>query len=116
GTIISMVLTTCFAYALSRKKLTFRKMYMVLVLITMYFNGGLIPNFLLIKELGLYNTLWALTLPFSISVFNLIIMRTFFQSIPEEINESAYLDGANDLKIFSHIVLPLSKASLFTIG
>ncbi|GAA3402409.1 carbohydrate ABC transporter permease [Paenibacillus hodogayensis] len=116
GTAISMILTTSLAYALSRKRLALRKVYMILVLITMYFNGGLIPNFLLIKQLGLYNTLWALTLPTAISVYNLIIMRSYFQAIPEEIDESAYLDGANDITIFVRIALPLSQAALFTIG
>ncbi|MBO9610678.1 MAG: carbohydrate ABC transporter permease [Paenibacillaceae bacterium] len=116
GTAISMLLTTSLAYALSRKRLSLRRFYMVFVLITMYFNGGIITNFLLIKNLGLYNTLWAIVLPTAVSTYYLIIMRSYFQAIPEELNESAYLDGANDLVIFLRITLPLSMAALVTIG
>lgn len=116
GTAISMLLTTSLAYALSRKRLTLRSVYMAFVLITMYFNGGMIANFLLVKNLGLYNTIWALVLPAAVSTYNLIIMRSYFQAIPEELDESAYLDGANDLTIFWRITLPLSKAALVTIG
>ncbi|MGG1516401.1 carbohydrate ABC transporter permease [Paenibacillus oryzisoli] len=116
GTAISMLLTTSLAYAISRKKLTLRRFYMVFVLITMYFNGGMITNFILVKNLGLYNTLWAIVLPTAVSTYYLIIMRSYFQSVPEELNESAYLDGANDLVIFIRITLPLSMAALVTIG
>lgn len=116
GTVISMLLTTSLAYAISRKKLTLRRFYMVFVLITMYFNGGMIANFLLVKNLGLYNTVWAIVLPAAISTYYLIIMRSYFQAVPEELNESAYLDGANDLVIFIRITLPLSMAALVTIG
>ncbi|MCS7461429.1 carbohydrate ABC transporter permease [Paenibacillus doosanensis] len=116
GTAISMLLTTSLAYAISRKKLTLRRFYMVFVLITMYFNGGMITNFLLVKNLGLYNTIWAIVLPTAVSTYYLIIMRSYFQAVPEELNESAYLDGANDLVIFIRITLPLSMAALVTIG
>ncbi|MFK7693622.1 carbohydrate ABC transporter permease [Paenibacillus sp. HJGM_3] len=116
GTAISMVLTTSLAYAISRKRLTLRGFYMVFVLITMYFNGGMIANFLLVKNLGLYNSIWAIVLPTAVSTYYLIIMRSYFQAIPEELNESAYLDGANDLVIFLRITLPLSMAALVTIG
>ncbi|SDD14482.1 putative aldouronate transport system permease protein [Paenibacillus sp. UNCCL117] len=116
GTAISMLLTTSLAYAISRKKLALRRYYMWFVLITMYFNGGMITNFLLVKNLGLYNTLWAIVLPTAVSTYYLIIMRSYFQAVPEELNESAYLDGANDLIIFIRITLPLSMAALVTIG
>ncbi|RTE10793.1 carbohydrate ABC transporter permease [Paenibacillus whitsoniae] len=116
GTAISMLLTTSLAYAISRKKLTLRRFYMMFVLITMYFNGGMITNFILVKNLGLYNTLWAIVLPTAVSTYYLIIMRSYFQAVPEELNESAYLDGANDLVIFIRITLPLSMAALVTIG
>ncbi|MGG1555206.1 carbohydrate ABC transporter permease [Paenibacillus ferrarius] len=116
GTAISMLLTTSLAYAISRKKLTLRRFYMVFVLITMYFNGGMITNFILVKNLGLYNTLWAIVLPTAVSTYYLIIMRSYFQAVPEELNESAHLDGANDLVIFIRITLPLSMAALVTIG
>lgn len=116
GTIISMLLTTSLAYALSRNKLTLRRFYMVFVLITMFFNGGMISNFLLVKNLEMYDTIWAIVLPTAVSTYYLIIMRSYFQAVPEELNESAYLDGANDLVIFFRITLPLSMAALVTIG
>lgn len=116
GTAINMVLTITTAYPLSKKDLPFKKFYTTLIVITMFFGGGLIPRFLLVTKLGLYNTMWALILPGAISSWNLIVMRTFFQSIPVEIEESAYLDGANDMQILFRIVLPLSQASLATIG
>lgn len=116
GTLINMVLTIMMAYPLSKKELPFKKFYMTLVVITMFFGGGLIPTFLLVNNLGLYNTMWALILPGAISSWNMIIMRTFFQSIPTELEESAYLDGANDMQILYKIILPLSKASIATIG
>lgn len=116
GTAINMMLTTMMAYPLSRTYLTFRKFYNVLVLITMFFSGGLIPTFLTVKNLGLYNTVWAIVLPGAISTWNLIIMRTFFMGLPAELEESAQLDGANDFTIFARIILPLSKASIATIA
>ena len=116
GTAINMLLTTMMAYPLSRTYLTFRKFYNVLVLITMFFSGGLIPTFLTVKSLGLYNTVWAIALPGAISTWNLIIMRTFFMGLPAELEESAQLDGANDFTIFARIILPLSKASIATIA
>ena len=116
GTAINMLLTTMMAYPLSRTYLTFRKFYNVLVLITMFFSGGLIPTFLTVKSLGLYNTVWAIVLPGAISTWNLIIMRTIFMGLPAELEESAQLDGANDFTIFARIILPLSKASIATIA
>jgi putative aldouronate transport system permease protein len=104
------------AYPLSKKRLTLRGFYTTLVVITMFFGGGLIPTFLLVRSLGMYNTLWAMVLPGAIATWNLIIMRTFFQAIPAELEESAYLDGASDMKILLRIVLPLSKAAIATIG
>ena len=95
-----MILTTMMAYPLSRTYLTFRKFYNVLVLVTMFFSGGLIPTFLTVKNLGLYDTVWAIVLPGAISTWNLIIMRTFFMNLPLELEESAQLDGANDFTIF----------------
>ena len=116
GTAINLLLTTSFAYALSRKHLALRNLYMTVAIIPMYFSGGLIPTFLLVKNLGLYNSMWALILPGAINITNFIIMRTFFQSIPKELEESASLDGANDFVILYKIILPLSKAAIFTIG
>lgn len=116
GTAVNLLLTTSFAYALSRKHLALRNLYMTVAIIPMYFSGGLIPTFLLVKNLGLYNSMWALILPGAINITNFIIMRTFFQSIPKELEESASLDGANDFIILYKIILPLSKAAIFTIG
>lgn len=116
GTTVNLLMTGSFAYALSRKNLALRNLYMTIAIIPMYFSGGLIPSFLLVKNLGLYNSMWALILPGSISITNFIIMRTFFQNIPIELEESAALDGANDFIIFVKIILPLSKAVIFTIG
>lgn len=116
GTLVNLLLTSSLAYALSRKNMPLRNFYMTICLIPMYFSGGLIPGFLLVRNLGLYNTMWALILPGAVSVQNLIIMRTFFQNIPDELEESAALDGANDFTIFFKIILPLSKAIFFTIG
>lgn len=116
GTIVNLSLTGSLAYALSRKNLALRGLYTWIVIIPMYFSGGLIPAFLLVRNLHLYNTIWALILPGAISVTNLIIMRSFFQNIPQELEESALIDGANDFVIFWNIILPLSKAAICTIG
>jgi len=116
GTAVNLLLTSSFAYALSRKHLALRKLYMTIAIIPMYFSGGLIPTFLLVKNLGLYDSMWALILPGAISITNFIIMRTFFQGIPAELEESASLDGANDFVILFKIIIPLSKAVFFTIG
>lgn len=116
GTTVNLMLTASLAYALSRRQLAFRKFYTILIMITMFFGGGLIPSFLLVKSLKLYNTMWALILPGAIGTWNLIVMRSFFEGIPHELEESAYLDGATDVTIFFRIILPLSKASMATIG
>ncbi|HOJ09731.1 MAG TPA: carbohydrate ABC transporter permease [Clostridiales bacterium] len=116
GTIISLVMTILLAYPLSKKDLPLRRFYTVFLVITMYFSGGLIPSFLLIKRLGLYDSVWALLLPGAISTYNTMIMISFFKSLPRELEESAYLDGANDLIILIKIIIPLSTASIATIG
>ncbi|MBT3272002.1 MAG: carbohydrate ABC transporter permease [Spirochaetales bacterium] len=116
GTAINLVMTILMAYPLSKKRLTLRNFYTILAVITMYFSGGLIPIFLVVKSLGMYNTLWALILPGSMSIFNMILMRSFFQSIPESLEESAHLEGASDMTVLLRIVLPLSKAMIATIG
>lgn len=112
GTAVNIVMTTLGAYALSRKGYMFKKGITILIVFTMYFNGGLIPNFLLVKELGMYNTIWSLIIPGAISTWNLIIMKTCFQGIPVSMEESARLDGANDFVILAKIFLPLSKATI----
>ena len=112
GTSINMLLTTMGAYALSRKGFLFRRTLTLLIVFTMYFNAGLVPNFLLVKGLGMYNSILALMLPGAISTWNLIVMKTAFQSIPVSLEESARLDGANDFTILFRIFLPLSKATV----
>ena len=107
GTAINMFLTILGAYALSRKGFMLKRPLTLLIVFTMYFNAGLIPNFLLVKGLGLYNTIWALVLPGAISTWNLIVMKTSFQSIPVSLEESARLDGAGVWKLFRYIELPL---------
>lgn len=116
GTIINMLFTTTMAYALSKSRLPFQSFFTKLVLFTMYVSGGMIPTFLLVNSLGLYDTLWALILPSAISTYNLIVLRSFFAALPVELEESASLDGANDITVFLKIVLPLSKAGLATIA
>lgn len=116
GTLVSMVLTSLMAYALSRKYLYGRSAINFVVVFTMLFSGGMIPTYLVVKNLGLINTYWALILPVAISAFNLIIMRNFFQAIPDSLEESAKVDGCNDLMIFFKIILPLSLPSIATIS
>jgi putative aldouronate transport system permease protein len=109
GTALNIIFTILAAYPLSRKTFFARNWIMVIIVITMFFGGGLIPTFLLIKELGLYNTRWAILLPGLTTAFYIIITRSFLQSIPESLSESARIDGANDIGILWRIILPLSK-------
>jgi len=109
GTAINVVLTTTLAYPLSRKDLYGRGLFMGLITFTMLFSGGLIPSFLLIRSLGMFNTYWAIIIPGSVGVFNVIVARTFFQStIPHDLHEAAELDGCSDFRFFIKIVIPLS--------
>lgn len=113
GTLISVVLTILAAYPLSRKELPGRNLFMLLILFTMYFSGGMIPAYLLVKDLGMYNSVWALLIPAAISTYNLIVAKTFFENnIPGELYESARLDGCGNVSMLHRIVLPLSKAIL----
>lgn len=115
GTFVNIVMTSLCAYPLSRKNLRGRKFFTVLVIITMLFQGGMIPSYLIVNNLGLVNTMWAIIIPPAINVWYMMIMRTFFQNIPEEIHESAFVDGAHDLKIFTKIILPLSIPVIATM-
>ena len=115
GTAVNMVMTVTMAYALSKQRLLFRGFITGLVVVTFFFSGGLIPTYLLVRHLGMYNTIWALVVPVAISVWNLIIMRTFFQTLPQELEDSAVVDGANDITVFWKIMLPISKAAVATI-
>ncbi|MDF2714397.1 MAG: sugar transporter permease [Paenibacillus sp.] len=108
GTGINLVMTTLGAYPLSRKHLPGRNFVMGMIVFTMFFSGGLIPAYLNIRNLGLFDTRWAILLPGAVSAFNLIVMRTFFQTISESLIESAKMDGAKDYTILWRIVLPLS--------
>ncbi|QNK55030.1 carbohydrate ABC transporter permease [Paenibacillus sp. PAMC21692] len=116
GTSLQLLLTTLFAYPLAISDFIFRKPLAVYVIITMVFSGGLIPQFLLIRDLNMFNSIWAVVLPVAMSAFNIIIFRTFFQDIPKELRESAYLDGANDFGILFRIFIPLSKPLLATFA
>jgi len=108
GTAINVIMTMLGAYPLSRKSFFARKQVMIFIVITMFFSGGLIPMFLLVQNLGLYNTRWAILLPGAVSAFLIIVTRTFFQSIPENLHESAKLDGTGEFSILWRIVAPLS--------
>ncbi|MCL2015190.1 MAG: carbohydrate ABC transporter permease [Defluviitaleaceae bacterium] len=116
GTAVSMFFTTTFAYPLSKKYLAGRNVMLSLVIFTMLFGGGMVPTFLVVRALGLLNSFWAMILPGAISVWNLIVIKNFFQSIPEEIEDSARIDGASDLTVFTKIVLPLSTAAIATFS
>ncbi len=116
GTVLSLFLTTMLAYCLSRPNLFARKQISFLILFTMFFSGGLVPNFLLIKQLNIYDSIWAIILPSAISTYNMIVTRTYMQGLPEELFESVKLDGGNDFQIFTKIVLPLSKPVVATIA
>lgn len=112
GTALNLVMTVLGAYALSRPTYWGKKFVTFLIVFTMYFNGGLIPNFLLAKNLGILNTRLALLLPTAIGTWNLLIMRTAIRSIPPSLEEAAIIDGADDLHTLIHVSLPLSKATL----
>ncbi|MDF2647687.1 MAG: carbohydrate transporter permease [Paenibacillus sp.] len=116
GTLINLFMTTTLAYPLSRPEYLFRKSILVMVLFTLIFSAPLIPNYLLVKQLGLLNTLWALMLPMAISAFNLFVMRSFFLNLPTELLDSARIDGCGEFRILWNIVLPLSKPAMATMG
>ncbi len=115
GTTFNIVVTTLLAYPLSKKYYPLKKFVTGIIVFTMWFSGGLIPSFLLNKSLGLINNFWVYILPCMVNAFNMIIMRNFFMQIPDSLEESAKLDGANDLRVFFSIYLPLSTASIATI-
>jgi len=115
GTMVNLLFTSSMGYALSRPVI-FRRPVLFLVLFSLLFPAGLIPTYIVVKETGLINSVWALILPIAISPFNLIVMRQFFLSIPNEVVESAIMDGATDVGIYARIVLPLSKPALAAFG
>jgi putative aldouronate transport system permease protein len=110
GTLINIALTIMAAYPLSRRDLPGKNIFMFLITFTMFFNGGLIPTYLLVKDLGMLNTIWAMVIPNAIAAYNLIVMRSYFQSsIPFEIQESAWMDGCSNIRLLFSIIMPLSK-------
>lgn len=116
GTFIALVLTSMGAYALSKRYLIFRRQIMLAIVFTMLFSGGMIPTYLVIKSLGFLNTMWAIVIPGAISTMHLIVMRTFFEGIPDELEEAGKIDGLTDIGVFIRIIIPLSKAVYAAIG
>ncbi|WP_433923533.1 carbohydrate ABC transporter permease [Paenibacillus taichungensis] len=113
GTVINIIMTVLAAYPLSRPDLPERNVIMVFITLTMFFSGGLIPTYLLVKNLGMVDTMWALIIPGAIATYNLIVMRTYFQSsIPWELQEAAHMDGCSNWRLLVSIILPLSKPIL----
>ncbi|SFL11522.1 putative aldouronate transport system permease protein [Paenibacillus sp. 1_12] len=108
GVTINLLMTSMGAYVLSRKNVMWNQAFIFIIVFTMFFNGGLIPIYLTVKNVGLINTLWATIIPFAITTFNLIIMRTAFMSVPDSLEESAKMDGANHFTILFKIIIPLS--------
>ncbi|MEE1618698.1 carbohydrate ABC transporter permease [Brachybacterium sp. J153] len=115
GTTIAMVLTTTYAFVLSKKHLRGRGLLIGIAVFTMFFNGGIVPNYVLISSLGMKNTMWAVILPPALSVFNLLVMKAFFENLPTELEEAAHIDGLSWFGIFFRITLPLSKAVIATM-
>ncbi len=115
STAVAMVLTTCYAYVLSKRNLKGHGTLVGIAVFTMFFTGGLIPHYVLITSLGLKNSVWAIALPNAISVFNLLVMKAFFENLPTELEEAAQIDGLNTYGVLLRIVLPLSKAVVATM-
>jgi putative aldouronate transport system permease protein len=116
GTLFHLSLTSLIAYPLAVREFMFKKPITIALAITMFFSGGLIPTYLIIRDLGMLNTTLVMVLPWSIGAFQVFIFRTFFQRMPDDLRESAYMDGANDIRILFRIYLPLSRALLATFG
>mgnify|MGYP001284942006 CR=1 FL=1 len=115
STVLGMILNMLMAYPLSHSDLAGKKTIMSLLIFTMMFNGGLIANFFLIVQLGLYNSLWALIVPGCLSVYNIILMKNFFEALPNSVEEAARIDGANDIQLLVRIVLPMSMPIIATL-
>lgn len=116
GTAINLTLTALLAYPLSRKGMPGRRLFLFMVVFTLLFNGGIIPTYLIVKATGLIDTVWALIVPNAIWSFNVLVMKGFFENLPEEIFESARIDGAHEWRILLRIAVPLSIPSIMTIG
>ena len=117
-TFVALLLTTSMAYPLSRAKerVPFKGFFSKLVVFTMFFSAGIVPNYLVVKYLGLMNSMWSLILPVAVTTYNLVVMRSFFEGIPIDLEEAAFIDGANEIVIFFKIMLPLAKAAIATVG
>ncbi|TBL71165.1 carbohydrate ABC transporter permease [Paenibacillus thalictri] len=116
GTLINLLLTSLMAYPLAKPHLRGRRPILIMVLVTMLFSGGLIPTYFVVKAFGMINTYWSLMIPSAISAFNLIVLKNFFQQIPDGLEDSAKMDGCNDLGILFRIVMPLSMPAMATFG
>ena len=116
GTLYQLFFTVITGYALSRKNWTGKNLVMNMILVTMFFGGGMVPYYYLIRDLGMINTIWVMIIPGAIDTFNMLLMRNYFASLPAEMEESAKIDGANDIIVFVKIFLPLSLPMLATIG
>ena len=116
GTFINLVMSSLCAYPLTRKQFSGRKFFTFMVTFTMFFSGGMVPDYLLIRDLDLINSIWSLILPGAISAYNITIMRNYLMSLPDSLEESAYIDGANDIVILYKIIVPLSLPILATIA
>lgn len=116
GTVTSVLCTAMVAYAITRPRLRLKKLYIPFIMLTMFFSGGLIPYFILIVDLGLYDSFWVYVIPTMFSAYNMIIIQSFMRELPSELIESAKLDGASEYRIFFQMILPLSKPVLATIA
>lgn len=116
GTFLSLLFTSAFAFGLSKRDLVGKRFYMILCLVTIYFSGGLIPSFLLMRSLHLIDTFWVLILPGMISIFNMIIFRTYFLGLPDGVEESAKIDGCNHIGVFFRIIIPISGPVIAALG
>lgn len=116
GVLVNMAFTTTMAYALSKKRLVFRKFFTLFTVFTMWFSAGIIPLYMTFKDLRLLDTRTSIIIGFAINTYNLIIMKSFFEQLPESLEEAAFIDGANNLKIFWKIYMPLTKPALATVG
>lgn len=116
GTIITIFFTMCVGYVLSRRKIPFRKPMLLMVLITILFNGGLIPTFMVVNATGMYNTIWAMIIPGLVDSWSVLVFKQFFENIPDSLEESASIDGASEIRIMWTIIVPLSKAVIAALS
>ena len=116
GTFVNLLVTTLMAYPLSKKNMPLRNILLMLILFTMLFGGGIIPTYLVVKGTGLIDSVWAMIIPGSVATFYLLIMKTFFENMPESLDEAAKIDGASEVRILWQIVLPLSMPIMATVG